>query len=370
MEINKLLRENIRELIPYSSARDDFKGKVSVFLDANENPFETGFYYDLNSEQPEAVKKKSLKGRVEWACLNRYPDPFQKKLKRKISKLKSVPQDNIFFGNGSDEIIDLLIRAFCEPGRDEIIILPPTYGMYRVVADIQNVNVREVRLTGDYQPDISGISKSVSSRSKLLFVCSPNNPTGNAVTYGIIEEILGIFPGIVIVDEAYIDFAKEKTVLPLVEKFHNLVVMHTLSKAWGLAGIRLGIGFADKKIIEILNRIKMPYNISELTQRIALKAIEQTKRKQSQLKTILREKEDLINDLNNLSQVDFVYQSDANFVLVKVRKAKLLYKFLIKNDIVVRDRSNMPGCEECLRITVGTPKENQKLIRTIKLFKI
>ncbi|GAI96219.1 unnamed protein product, partial [marine sediment metagenome] len=212
--------------------------------------------------------------KTRLAKLNRYPDPLQHELKDKIAMVKFVSGENIFLGNGSDEIIDLLVRAFCEPGKDEVILLPPTYGMYRVVANIHNINIKEVLLTKEFQPDTSRISEVINPRSKLLFICSPNNPTGNAISYEIIKEILGIFPGIVVVDEAYIDFSEDKSVLPLLEEFSNLLVMHTLSKAWGLAGIRLGIGFAGHEIIEILNRIKMPYNVNKLTQRIALKSLE------------------------------------------------------------------------------------------------
>ena len=366
MEINKLIRNTLRDLIPYSSARDDFKGTASVFIDANESPFETNIYCDLldvslNDGQGHAASEK-----ISCKRLNRYPDPMQKDLKIKISEIKSVSVNNIFLGNGSDEIIDLLLRAFCEPAKDEVILLPPTYGMYRVVADIQNVNVREVRLTGDYQPDIARIYKHINSKSKLLFICSPNNPTGNIVLKEVVEELLNLFPGIVIVDEAYIDFAEDKTVLPLLRKYQNLVVLHTFSKAWGLAGIRLGVGYADQSIIEVLNRIKMPYNVNGLTQRIALKALEQPIRKQIHVETILSEKENMVNDLKKLDLVKAVYPSDANFLLVKVRNAKFTFKYLVENGIVVRDRSDMPGCEECLRITVGTHMENQKLLTFLK----
>ena len=366
MEINKLIRNSLRDLIPYSSARDDFEGTASVFMDANESPFETNIYCDLLDVSLSDGQEGTAPAKISCMSLNRYPDPLQKDLKNKISELNSVSVNNIFMGNGSDEIIDLLLRAFCEPGKDEIIILPPTYGMYRVIADIQNVNVREVRLTGDYQPDISGISKSACLGSKLLFICSPNNPTGNIVLKEVVEELLNLFPGIIVVDEAYIDFAEDKTVLPLLRKYQNLVVLHTFSKAWGLAGIRLGVGYADQSIIEVLNRIKMPYNVNELTQRIALKALEQPMRKQIHIKTILSEKVNMVNDLKKLDLVKSVYPSDANFLLVKVRNAKLVYKYLVENGIVVRDRSDIPGCEECLRITVGTHMENQKLLIFLK----
>jgi len=373
VQINKLVRKNIRKLIPYSSASDDFAGDASVFMDANENPFDTNIRIEFLKDSESVMVSNRVYyeiGKTSLPKLNRYPDPLQHELKDKIARVKSVSSENIFLGNGSDEIIDLLVRAFCEPGKDEVILLPPTYGMYRVVANIHNINIKEVLLTKEFQPDTSRISKAINPRSKLLFICSPNNPTGNAISYEIIKEILGIFPGIVIVDEAYIDFSEDKSVLPLLEEFSNLVVMHTLSKAWGLAGIRLGMGFAKREIIEILNRIKMPYNVNELTQRIALKSLEQSMKKQAQVQTILYEKEKLIYELEKLDQVEFIYPSDANFILIKVKNANMLYDFLIDNKIVVRDRSDMPLCEQCLRVSVGTPQENKKLIESVKSFQV
>jgi len=373
VQIKNLVRENIKKLVPYSSARDDFAGDASVFMDANENPFDTNIRIEFLKDSESVMVSNRVYNeisKIRLAKLNRYPDPLQHELKDKIARVKSVSGENIFLGNGSDEIIDLLVRAFCEPGKDEVILLPPTYGMYRVVANIHNTNIKEVLLTKEFQPDTSRISKAINPRSKLLFICSPNNPTGNAVSYKIIKEILGTFTGIVVVDEAYIDFSEDKSVLPLLEEFSNLVVMHTLSKAWGLAGIRLGIGFAKREIIEILNRIKMPYNINELTQRIALKSLEQSVKKQAQVLTILDEKEKLICELEKLDQVEYTYPSDANFILIKVKNAKMLYDFLIDNKIVVRDRSDMPLCEQCLRVSVGTPQENKKLIESVKSFQV
>lgn len=373
VQINKLVRKNIRKLIPYSSARDDFAGDASVFMDANENPFDTNIRIEFLKDSESVMVSNRVYyeiGKTSLAKLNRYPDPLQHELKDKIATVKSVSSENIFLGNGSDEIIDLLVRAFCEPGKDEVILLPPTYGMYRVVANIHNINIKEVLLTKEFQPDTSRISKAINPRSKLLFICSPNNPTGNAISYEIIKEILGTFPGIVVVDEAYIDFSEDKSVLLLLEEFSNLVVMHTLSKAWGFAGIRLGMGFAGHEIIQILNRIKMPYNINELTQRIALKSLEQSMKKQAQVQTILHEKENLIHDLEKEDQVECIYPSDANFILIKVKNAKMLYDFLIDNKIVVRDRSDMPLCEQCLRVSVGTPQENKKLIESVKSFQV
>jgi len=373
VQINKLVRKNIRKLIPYTSARDDFAGDASVFMDANENPFDTNIRIEFLKDSESIMVSNRVYyeiGKTSLAKLNRYPDPLQHELKDKIARVKSVSSENIFPGNGSDEIIDLLVRAFCEPGKDEVILLPPTYGMYRVVANIHNINIKEVLLTKEFQPDTSRISKAINPRSKLLFICSPNNPTGNAISYEIIKEILGTFPGIVVVDEAYIDFSEDKSILPLLKEFSNLVVMHTLSKAWGLAGIRLGIGFAGQEIIEILNRIKMPYNVNELTQRIALKSLEQSMKKQAQVLTILDEKEKLIYELEKLDQVKYIYPSDANFILIKVKNVKILYDFLIDNKIVVRDRSDMPLCEQCLRVSVGTPQENKKLIESVKSFQV
>lgn len=343
MDINKLVRPNILRLKPYSSARSEFKGVADVFLDANENPYQTGY--------------------------NRYPDPLQWKLKQKISKIKQVAIPNIFLGNGSDEVIDLLIRMFCEPERDEIIIQPPTYGMYKVSADIANVNSVEVPLTNHYQPDVSSVLKVASEKSKLLFICHPNNPTGNNMDRLSIEQLLEGFPGVVVIDEAYIDFAEGSSCTELLSRFDNLVVMQTFSKAWGLAGIRLGMAFAHQSIIDILNKIKPPYNINQLTQDTALKALENKGQKEQWVQSILHERKSLAEQLASLPYVQYVNSSDTNFLLIKVDQPDLLYNYLIGEKIIIRNRSTVLKCEGCLRITVGTVDENKQLIRSLLNFK-
>ena len=343
MNVKKLVRPNILRLKPYSSARSEFKGVADVFLDANENPYQTGF--------------------------NRYPDPLQRKLKQKISEIKKVAVANIFLGNGSDEVIDLLIRMFCEPGRDEIIIQPPTYGMYKVSADIANVSSVEVPLTDHYQPDVSSILDAASDKSKLLFVCHPNNPTGNSMERHSIERLLEGFPGVVVVDEAYIDFAADSSCTELLADFKNLVVMQTFSKAWGLAGIRLGMAFADQSIIDILNKIKPPYNINQLTQDTALKALGNKLQKEQWVQSILKERESLAKQLITLPYVQSVNPSDTNFLLVRVDQPDLLYDYLIGEKIIIRNRSKVLKCDGCIRITVGTANENKQLIRSLLNFK-
>ncbi|HMQ59221.1 MAG TPA: histidinol dehydrogenase [Flavilitoribacter sp.] len=341
-DILPLVRPNIRNLSPYSSARSEFSGQASVFLDANENPFGNG--------------------------LNRYPDPLQWKLKSAVSAIKGVPVQNIFLGNGSDEAIDLLIRIFCEPGRDSIMITPPTYGMYRVSADIADVGVVEVPLLPGFQPDVQAILDAADNRTKLLFLCSPNNPTGNALDEKAVLGLIRDFPGIVVIDEAYIDFSAHPGYAKKIDEFPNLVVLQTLSKAWGLAAIRLGMAFTGEPIIGLLNKVKPPYNINELTQNAALEALSWPESMRQQLKIILGERKSLEESLAALPAVQKVYPSDANFLLVKLADPVAMYRHLAGEGIIVRDRSRVILCEGCLRITVGTPEENEKLVSAMLRF--
>ena len=340
MEIANLVRPNIRKLVPYSSARSEFKGKAEVFLDANENPFETG--------------------------LNRYPDPLQWKLKAAISQLKAVPAEQIFLGNGSDEAIDLVVRIFCEPRQDHILILPPTYGMYQVSADIADVGIRSVSLTPDFQPDVDAILRAADEYSKILFICSPNNPTGNDVELERIRSLCAQFRGIVVVDEAYIDFSNQASCTSLLPEFPNLIVLQTFSKAWGMAGIRLGMAFASTEIIQLFNKVKPPYNINQLTQQIALEALETSQDDYQQLlSTLLNERERLIKGLGELKFVEKIFPSDANFILVKMDDPNGTYQYLVEEGIIVRNRNSVHLCAGSLRITVGRPEENDALLTAL-----
>ncbi|WP_373549618.1 histidinol-phosphate transaminase [Haliscomenobacter sp.] len=340
MEIANLVRPNIRKLVPYSSARSEFKGKAEVFLDANENPFETG--------------------------LNRYPDPLQWKLKAAISQLKAVPAEQIFLGNGSDEAIDLVVRIFCEPRQDHILILPPTYGMYQVSADIADVGLRSVSLTPDFQPDVDAILAAADEHSKILFICSPNNPTGNDVELERIRSLCAQFKGIVVVDEAYIDFSNQASCTSLLPEFPNLIVLQTFSKAWGMAGIRLGMAFASIEIIQLFNKVKPPYNINQLTQQIALEALETSQDDYQQLlSTLLSERERLIKGLGELKFVEKIFPSDANFILVKMDDPNGTYQYLVEEGIIVRNRNSVHLCAGSLRITVGRPEENDALLTAL-----
>lgn len=342
MSIDHLVRPNIKSLSAYSSARSEFKGKADVFLDANENPFDTG--------------------------MNRYPDPLQWTVKEHISQLKSVPIENIFLGNGSDEVIDLMIRIFCEPRKDQIILLPPTYGMYKVSADISDVTLKEVSLTGDFQPNVPAILAVADKNTKLLFVCSPNNPTGNDMEADKIHELCRQFPGIVIVDEAYIDFSKQESFTKYLEKYPNLVVMQTFSKAWGMAGIRLGMAFASKEIIALLNKVKPPYNVNQLTQKAALDALQQSDEQKKMVELILRERDHLAKVLRSLDFVQEVLPSDANFILIRVDAPDRLYDYLVEQGIIVRNRSKVHLCAGGIRITVGLSTENEKLITALNKY--
>jgi histidinol-phosphate aminotransferase len=344
--LDALVRTNIRTLKPYSSARDEFKGEASIFLDANEN--------SLGSPL------------VKW--YNRYPDPLQLKVKEKIAFIKKIPVDQIFLGNGSDEAIDLLYRCFCEPGIDEVVIFPPTYGMYEVSANINNVKLNRVPLTEQFQLDLEALEQAIKPSTKIIWICSPNNPTGNSIDREAIEMILNNFDGLVVIDEAYINFSRQKSWLSDLQDYPNLVILQTLSKAWGLAGIRLGMAFASPEIIGYLNKVKPPYNISEPVQELAIKALEEIGQVNDMIVTLVNERQNLVTSLLKNEEVLTIYPSDANFLLVKFKDASGLYKYFVEQGIVVRDRSNVVLCEGCLRITVGTPLENTKLLESLKSF--
>lgn len=354
MDINNLQRENIKNLRPYSTARDEYKGQASVFLDANENSFGSPLPRELNGEA--------------YPNYNRYPDPLQLDLKDAISKIKGVPIENTFLGNGSDEAIDLLFRAFCEPAIDNVIILPPTYGMYEVSAGINNVEVRKVNLLPNFQLDLDGIAEAIDENTKLIFICSPNNPTGNSIVRTDIETVLANFNGLVIIDEAYINYAKQRSFIKELTEYPNLVVLQTFSKAWGLAALRLGMAFAARPVIDIFNKVKPPYNINQATQDIALKALQNIETVNEWIKVTVEERDKLSKDLMALPNVKKVYPSDANFILAEVDDALKTYNTLVDQGIIVRDRSKVALCEGCLRITIGTPKENETLLEALKSF--
>ena len=338
--LQEILRESIKNLKAYSSARDEFTGKADVYLDANENPFDTG--------------------------LNRYPDPYQQDLKAKIAHLKNVRQERIILGNGSDEVIDLIFRAFCEPGKDEVIILPPTYGMYQVSADINNVKAKSVPLTPDFEINEPALLEAINDNTKVIWLCSPNNPTGNTLDPEAIKRVLNSFKGVVIVDEAYIDFSYSQSWIDYLDFHPNLFVMQTFSKAWGLAGLRLGIGFASNEIITVLNKIKPPYNINTLTQEKTSEILGKLDERNEAIDIILAERILLAKALEEIACVRKIYPSDANFILVKIDDATNIYNKLVEKSIIVRNRSNVELCENCLRITIGTSKENKLVIAAIK----
>lgn len=342
-DIDQLIRPNIRQLKPYSSARDEFSGTASVFLDANENSF--------GSPLPRNY--------------NRYPDPLQWKLKEKISRIKGVPPPHIFLGNGSDECIDLLYRAFCNPGLDNVILCPPTYGMYEVSAHINDVAVRAVPLTRDFQLDLEGIAEAIDRHTKLIYLCSPNNPTGNSLHREEVEVIINSFEGLVIIDEAYINFSKQQSFIRELTEYPNLVVMQTLSKAWGLAALRIGMIFSALPVVEVLNKIKPPYNINQASQELALEALENIEVINTWTTELVEEREKLAGGLLSLPAVEHIYPSDANFLLVRVREPRKIYEALVDRGIIVRDRSRIILCEGCLRITVGTPGENEALVEAM-----
>ena len=343
MIIENLIRENIKSLKPYSSAREEFKNSASnlVYLDANENPFDTG--------------------------LNRYPDPQQNLVKAALAKIKNVSREQLLLGNGSDEVLDLIFRVFCEPKVDTVIVLPPTYGMYEVLANTNDVGLIKISLLDNYQPNIDEILKAQNSQTKLLFLCSPNNPTANSFNADKIETLIKKFTGIVVIDEAYIDFSSQESWIGRLNEFPNLIVIQTLSKAYGLAGIRLGACYSSTKIISFLNKIKPPYNINQLTQQTALKALQNSIKTNNEIAIIISERNKLIIDLEEISFIVKVYPSDANFLLVKVDNAIVRYHQLVEHKIIVRNRTNLPLCENCLRFSVGTKEENKKLMNTLKL---
>lgn len=343
MEIRKLLRPHLLNLTPYSSARDDFKGNADVYLDANENAF----------------------GSTSFDKYRRYPDPYQSALKTKIGAIKDILAKNIFLGNGSDEPIDLLIRAFCNPGKDKIIITPPTYGMYEVSANINNVEITSVPLKSDFSLDVANGIDAIKPETKLIFLCSPNNPTGNSIDKKDVLEILVSFHGLVILDEAYIDFSSRDSLIQELENYPNLVILQTFSKAWGLASLRLGMTFASLEIIEILNMIKPPYNINGATQDLALNALGNVDKMKQMVHEVSNQKKYLESRLKNIPSVRKIYPSDANFILVKIDNAHEKYLGLIDKNVIVRDRSRVALCEDCLRITIGTHEENKTLIEQL-----
>ncbi|WP_027075938.1 histidinol-phosphate transaminase [Maribacter antarcticus] len=340
--LESITRENVKGLNPYSSARDEYvsDGSKMVFLDANENPFENG--------------------------VNRYPDPKQRSLKSILAKQKGIKEENILLGNGSDEVLDLLFRAFCEPRLDNVITLPPTYGMYQVLSGINTIENRTVLLDTDFQPNVDAILNTMDTNSKMLFICSPNNPSGNSISSQKIEILLENFKGLVVIDEAYIDFSSEQSWVSQLSKYPNLVITQTLSKAYGMAGIRLGICIASEQIIAVLNKIKPPYNINELTQQSAMERVSDQKSVQEEVAVILGERKLLIEALSEISFILKIYSSDANFVLAKVDDALKRYNQLLEKGIVVRNRTTQPLCENTLRFTIGTPEENTLLNTALK----
>ncbi|MGA0556604.1 histidinol-phosphate transaminase [Larkinella sp. VNQ87] len=354
--LNTLLRPHILTLTPYSSARDEYTGKQGVFLDANENPFGS------------TLDEATLDGTVLEDNFNRYPDPHQQAIKQRLAPIKGVRPTQIFIGNGSDEPIDLLVRATCVPGQDSILIVPPTYGMYEVSAAINDVALIKVPLTPDFQLDVPAVLAAIQPRTKLLFVCSPNNPTGNLINQNDILTLLDRFPGLVVVDEAYIDFAKTQSFTALLDQYPNLVVLQTFSKAWGLAALRSGMCFASEALIQVLDKIKPPYNISGPTQQLLVQALKNVAGKDQMVAHILAQREQLIRNLLNLPLVRHVYPSDANFVLVRFDDPKAVFDYLIGQQIIVRDRHRVKLCEGCLRITVGTESENEQLLAILTAY--
>lgn len=338
--LKQLIRNNIKNLKPYSSARDEFSGEAKVFLDANEN--------SLGSPL------------TKW--YNRYPDPHQQAVKQQLSKIKGIGAEHIFLGNGSDECIDILFRCFCEPGKDNVIICPPTYGMYEVSANINDVEIRKAPLMPDFQLDLVHMENLTDDNTKIIWLCSPNNPTGNSLQRADIEMVLNNFKGIVVIDEAYINFAQQKSFVQELTEYPNLVVLQTLSKAWGLAGLRLGMAFASQSVIEVMNKVKPPYNINQSTQELVLKALEEVGQVNDMIKILVDMRIALTEVFESMPTVEKVYPSDANFILVKIAEARKIYEFLLTKGIVLRDRSNVELCENCLRITIGTEKENTDLV--------
>ena len=340
--LNNLIRENVKLMKPYSSARDefgDFDTADMIFLDANENPFQNG--------------------------VNRYPDPQQASVKVVLGKMNKINPKQILLGNGSDEVLDLLFRAFCEPKLDNVITLPPTYGMYGVLANLNNVENKEVLLSNDFQPQVEKILETVTPTTKIIFLCSPNNPTGNSFSTESVTTLLDNFNGFVVIDEAYIDFSDKASWLEKLEQYPNLIITQTLSKAYGLAGIRLGICYASADVIAVLNKIKPPYNVNELTQQRALERLNNPDKVKSEIKSIIEQREQLLSVLKSVSFVEKIYPTEANFILIKVDDANKRYDELIRNGIVIRSRTTQPLCENTLRLTIGTAEENKKLIEAL-----
>lgn len=343
MNLEKLIRPNIWKLKPYSSARSEFKGEASVFLDANENPYNYPY--------------------------NRYPDPLQRELKEKIARIKSVRASQIMIGNGSDEPIDLVFRIFCEPKEENVVAIDPTYGMYEVCADINDVEYRKVLLNNDFSLDADRVLQSVDKHTKLIFLCSPNNPTGNLLNREEMLKIVTQFQGIVIIDEAYIDFSTEKSWLTDIDNYPNIIVLQTFSKAWGLASVRCGLAFASEEIIGFFNKVKYPYNINLLTQEFVSKQLEKEDDKNQWVKTLVEERSRMKKELEVLPLVEKVYPSQANSLLVKVPDANSTYKYLVDKGVIVRNRNSISLCLNCLRITVGSPEENSSLLNELKVYK-
>jgi histidinol-phosphate aminotransferase len=343
-DVSLLLRNNIKKLVPYASARDEFSGSAHIFLDANENSL----------------------GSPITPAYNRYPDPHQVRIKERLTQIKGLPEKNIFLGNGSDECIDLLYRAFCNPGIDNVIIHPPTYGMYEVSAHIHDIEVRRALLTSDFELNLTATEELIDEHTKIIWICSPNNPTGNAFDHSSIEIILNNFDGLVVIDEAYINFSRQQSFIRDLTEYPNLVILQTLSKAWGLAGLRLGMAFASEMIVDILNKIKAPYNIGQATQELVLAALGETEKVNSMIRDIVRMRNELAEKISRLSVVLNVYHSEANFLLVKIKNARQIYESLLAEGIVVRDRSTAPGCTDCLRITVGTGVQNDQLLNLLQ----
>ncbi len=340
--LDSLLRSNIKDLKPYSSARDEFSGSASIYLDANENPYNAPF--------------------------NRYPDPLQLELKEQIKKIKKVNVENIFLGNGSDEAIDILFRAFCEPSKDNVVSISPSYGMYEVCANINNVEIKKIQLNEDFSLDPEKILEACDKNTKVIFFCSPNNPSGNLLDSKDIAEILANFDGIVVIDEAYIDFSPAASWVPNLEDYPNLVVLQTFSKAWGMAAIRLGMAFASKEIISVFNKIKYPYNVNILTQQVAMELLADEENMLGWVEILLSEREKMVEAIAKLNSVKHIYPSDSNFILVKIDDAKKVYDKLVEKGTIVRDRSKIALCQDCLRITVGKPEENEILLEQLQSF--
>ncbi len=341
-DITKLIRENVLRLTPYSCARDEFKGRNGVFLDANENPY---------------------------GSMNRYPDPYQKELKAAIASFKGISEENIFLGNGSDEIIDLCFRVFCNPGKDKVMTFTPTYGMYEVSASVNNITVIKVPLNSEFQINLPAVKPLLSDNDlKLIFICSPNNPTGNAMNYFDVEDLIKCFNGIVVIDEAYIDFCEKPSFIKLVDKYPNLILLQTFSKAFGLAAVRVGMAFMNKAVIQYFNKLKPPYNISTINQNAALKKLKNTGEVKKQIIRIKKERTHLLKALQKMKIIEIIYPTDANFVLVKVKDSTSIYNSLVNNNIIIRNRHSV--IENCLRITIGKKSENENLIRTLKTISI